>query len=504
MKRNVLAIASIICLSSISYAQTASSLESSPAVENSMMGLFLDSNDKGAISIYPKLEEQMEFSRHKGCMDYFTDKTFKLGSIALWDGEKEQDFSISKDYAARVGRTAHGNYAEILTKGISYKGKSVDISLRVDVVDKSRHAIITATCTSGDEVQFVISINVDEGMQTATGKGWISTWEGHGRGLRYSPVLFPEKSETDSMISIISAPATAVRAKIVSASAKEQEIRSSKPFTRHVKGMTFPTMTEELGGEIDNIAYSRLDDKCPINTIEHFEKAVEYGFSRLKTDMQITKDGEIVLCHDNGFTLNKQGTIARFDRKNTKGKNIVIKDMTLSEVKSLKHEEFHKEMGHYGHVATLEEFFRLCKKHNIPMYTTLRNYYQEETMQRYARLVKKYKVEPLIMMNNYVASDESLAIVRKYFPTIPYSYTINHSDTHLSMKMIDKIAADGNCIISIAINDADAIPDEVWDYAREKGVLIYGHFVNTREQYLHGIEKGMAGFQISKKACLNL
>lgn len=504
MKKNALVITAILCLTFVCNAQTASGLSNSPAVENCMMGLFMNLNGNGTIDIYSKPGKQMEFSKHKEYMDYFTDKTFTLGNIALWDGEKVQSLSSPEDKVTRSGRTAHGNYAETIIKRIPYKGGFVDISIRADVVDKSRDAIVTASCISGEEVQFVTRVNVDDETQTAAGKGWISVWKSHGGGLRYDPALFPEKAETDGMILIISVPATTVRTKIVSASSIEAELCSFRSLKKYVKEMSFPSLTERLGGEIDNIAYSRLDDQCPINTIEHFEKAIDAGYSRLKTDMQLTKDGEIVLCHDKGFTLNKKGTIARFDRKNAKGENLIINNMTLDEVKSLEHEEFHKEMGHHGHIATLEEFFHLCRKHDIPMYTTLRNYCQEETMQRYAQLVRKCKVEPLIMMNNYVASDKTLAIVRKYFPTMPYSYTINHSETPLSKKMIDKIAADGNCIISIAINDADAIPDEVWDYAREKGVLIYGHFVNTREQYLHGIEKGMAGFQISKKACLNL
>ena len=37
---------------------------------------------------------------------------------------------------------------------------------------------------------------------------------------------------------------------------------------------------------------------CPENTIEAFEKAIEMNSDGIELDVQLTKDGQIVVCHD--------------------------------------------------------------------------------------------------------------------------------------------------------------------------------------------------------------
>ena len=37
---------------------------------------------------------------------------------------------------------------------------------------------------------------------------------------------------------------------------------------------------------------------CPENTIKAFEKAIEMNSDGIELDVQLTKDGQIVVCHD--------------------------------------------------------------------------------------------------------------------------------------------------------------------------------------------------------------
>ena len=37
---------------------------------------------------------------------------------------------------------------------------------------------------------------------------------------------------------------------------------------------------------------------CPENTIEAFKKAIEMNSDGIELDVQLTKDGQIVVCHD--------------------------------------------------------------------------------------------------------------------------------------------------------------------------------------------------------------
>ena len=58
----------------------------------------------------------------------------------------------------------------------------------------------------------------------------------------------------------------------------------------------------------------------PENTMLAFQKAIERGFDGIETDVHLTKDGYLVLCHDETIDRTSNG----------KG---YIKDLTLDELK---------------------------------------------------------------------------------------------------------------------------------------------------------------------------
>lgn len=68
------------------------------------------------------------------------------------------------------------------------------------------------------------------------------------------------------------------------------------------------------------IAHRGYSGKYPENTMLAFEKALEYGAEGLEIDIQLTKDGEVVICHDEQIDRTSNG----------KG---YIKDLTLAELK---------------------------------------------------------------------------------------------------------------------------------------------------------------------------
>ena len=61
---------------------------------------------------------------------------------------------------------------------------------------------------------------------------------------------------------------------------------------------------------------------CPENTFASFNKALDLGVDYLEIDVQMTKDGELVVIHDT--TVNRT--------TNGKGK---VKDYTLKEIQNL-------------------------------------------------------------------------------------------------------------------------------------------------------------------------
>lgn len=229
-----------------------------PAVENSHMALRLYFNDSGAVDVYSKTGRGMELEKYKwypsvtdqtehgaGCDEYRVGKTVGLGGIALWDGEKEIKLVATKGRTARVGQTKNGSYAEIIAYGVEYMGGNVDISIRIDMNEKNRFAVITASELSGRKVQFLTGVNYHEGQSVIYDDKHIGIWGIHpadvsaspipiGAGLFYSSRMFPVIEKTKDMVRIISRPLSSVQTKVISASTKEAELNNAKRFMAYM------------------------------------------------------------------------------------------------------------------------------------------------------------------------------------------------------------------------------------------------------------------------------
>lgn len=231
-----------------------------PAVENKYMALRIYYNNSGAIDVYSKSGEHMELAKFKwyttkddqaegyGCDEYRVGKTVGLGGIGLWDGEKVVKLVATRGRDARVGKNRKGAFAEMLSKGVPYRGDTVDILVRVNMFNDSRDAEIAAFCTSGQKVQFLTGVNYHPGQQLDYGNGYIGVWGIHpadvsqhpipiGGGMRYQPKDMLRQDKTADMIQLISRPAKKLKTKVVSASIKEGAICTPELFFEYVKSM---------------------------------------------------------------------------------------------------------------------------------------------------------------------------------------------------------------------------------------------------------------------------
>ncbi len=98
---------------------------------------------------------------------------------------------------------------------------------------------------------------------------------------------------------------------------------------------------------------------APENTLVAFEKAIELKADGIELDVQMTKDGELVIIHDE--TVNRVS--------NAKG---WVKDYTYEELKEL---NVNKQFPEYGHVSipTLEEVYHLIKDTKLLINVELKN-----------------------------------------------------------------------------------------------------------------------------------
>ncbi len=135
-----------------------------------------------------------------------------------------------------------------------------------------------------------------------------------------------------------------------------------------------------------NIAHRGFSGVYPENTMLAFEKAIEVGCDGIETDVQLTKDGFLVICHDEQLDRTTTGTG-------------LIKDFTLKELMNfdagIKFGEEFKGLK----IPTLEEFLKYVSDKNIIINIEIKNSIVDyENIEEITYdLIKKYKLEERMM-----------------------------------------------------------------------------------------------------------
>lgn len=144
----------------------------------------------------------------------------------------------------------------------------------------------------------------------------------------------------------------------------------------------------------------------PENTMLAFEKAVEEGADGIELDVQLTKDGQVVVIHDE--------TLAR-----TTGGEGYVRDYTLEELK--KFDAGKIKEGAYG-VQTIPSFEEYCefaaeKKiiTNIEIKTGV--YYYEEIEAKTLEILKRHHLEEKVVFSSF--NHLSILELKKMAPDIP-------------------------------------------------------------------------------------
>ena len=251
-------------------------------------------------------------------------------------------------------------------------------------------------------------------------------------------------------------------------------------------------------GKVMDIEYSVLGDFCNFNCPEgntelHFRKSIEYGFDGLKADMRFSKDGEIVLCHDAGFTLDADGRIGRFDSSNF----AAIRDMPLEEVLRL---EFAAQFdGQRLHPCTLDTMLGLCRKHGMVAYLTLRpEPWREEVAKRMTELIVKHDMRQQTIVNLYPGCKEAMDSVAKLLPDLVYCNTRLPEDA-LTEELMDATAEQGYKLLCLCRRMIDSVTREKCRYAARKGLHVWTWEATNAQECAYDLSKGITGFQMFSK-----
>lgn len=137
-------------------------------------------------------------------------------------------------------------------------------------------------------------------------------------------------------------------------------------------------------------AHRGASGNYPENTLIAFEKAIEFGADGIETDVHMTKDGHLVLIHDE--TVNRT----------TNGKGL-IKDYYYSDLEKLDAGGWFNKKYEEAKIPKLEELLELVKDSNIILNLELKNniVMYENLEEKVLNMIEKYSMEHRVIISSF-------------------------------------------------------------------------------------------------------
>ena len=229
-----------------------------PAIENQWYALRLYFSRKAAIDVYSKAKPGLELADKKwypskkeqlagwGADYYKVGNTVGLGGIKLWNGEKVLDLHPVKLRSALVTVSNDSASMEMISEGIAYQGRTVDIKVRVTVFSSRREAKVEAFSMTGEAVQFVTGINYFKNLRTKKDENYALTWGIHpedvaaekievGAAIILQKDIIEEHLDDGNQILFITKPVQSFSTWITSYSTREAGINSFEIFEEQIE-----------------------------------------------------------------------------------------------------------------------------------------------------------------------------------------------------------------------------------------------------------------------------
>ena len=216
-----------------------------------------------------------------------------------------------------------------------------------------------------------------------------------------------------------------------------------------------------LPGEHLNIAYSFINRK-PVNTVAHFTDAAEnFGYNALKCDVRPTSDGELVCCHDAGFTFDGNGYITTYDASNS----TAIHDVTAATCLGYSH-----RTG--DHPCLVGDYLDVCRKYGKVAFITIRNEYMDVVIPKLLEELRIHNMTYSSIIN--CMTYESLVSWRQQDKAVMINYTLNFG-VAIDQMQIDRAIGLGYCsLCGFSLSGSSTDPSAACDfeYARANGIRL--------------------------------
>ncbi len=203
----------------------------------------------------------------------------------------------------------------------------------------------------------------------------------------------------------------------------------------------------------------------PENTMYAFKKSIDLDICGIELDVQKTKDGVLVVHHDE--------TLGRiFDGKGS------IKKLTFDELRdvNLKNDELINRDD--CKIPTLEEVLELIKPTDLNLNIEIKNnkVRYKGIEEDIIKLVKKYKMEKRVIISSF--NYRSLKRIYKLDSKIKTAYLVGpFTFKYRNLKKVLKICKECNC--TYIHPSCDVVNKELVSEAHKKGLLVQVHTVNS-------------------------
>ncbi len=229
-----------------------------PAIENEWMALRIYFNNKAtSIDVYNKKKQGLELKSKEwypsvedqksgyGADYYKVGPTVGLGGVRLWDGEKEVMLAPISMRTAKIKKEATYSQMEMLSEDVPYKGKKVDILLRVTAYTGLRQMKVEAFALTDDDVQFATGVNYWKDEKVIKTDNSVITWGYHpedvaaekmkvGAAIVVNPDDYSDKIDDGGQILFISKPTKYISTWVTSTIDKDENMGTLKAFEKHV------------------------------------------------------------------------------------------------------------------------------------------------------------------------------------------------------------------------------------------------------------------------------
>lgn len=247
--------------------------------------------------------------------------------------------------------------------------------------------------------------------------------------------------------------------------------------------------------EFLRIAYSAIwVDK--INTATHWLFAADMGFNTLKGDVEITSDGELIMCHDPGFTFDENGRIINYNSSN---KTLIV-EMTYAECRSKVYADNPARYGQYCPVADVDDFIKICKDKGKICFLTIRATNTAAVVAKAVEKIKYYGMESRTILNAVQSS--IIDVIRENHDADGIAVNfVAPEGTAITTAQVDNCVAWGNAFLSIWADGVTSVIDNsatAIAYAKQKGVPLLAAVNGEMSFWNYLIKKGVMGYQITK------